>query len=331
MSAGVSCGVSFDGFAPFAEALDVARQSEAAGAASLWMAEHLGYRQSLVSCMAFALKTERAVAVPTAISPFMWHPMPVAMAMATLAEAAPGRAAIALGSGNPLFLGESGIAIDRPLRVMREFVECLRALWTGEGVTYEGEIFQLDGARMAFRPPEEIPIYIAAMGEQMLRMTGRIADGVVLSAGLSPDYAARSLALVAEGAAKAERDAAGLRRAAYIYCAVSEDGRTAIDIIRGKLAFLMRNKFLAENVRQSGLPIDTEAVMAAISKRDFAAATSLIPDEAAELFAVAGTPKAARDQLQAFIAAGIEEPVLTIVGEAKDTQLALDLIREVGA
>ena len=323
----VSFGVSFDGFAPFAEALELAKRSEAAGADSLWMAEHLGYRQSLVSCMAFAMATQRAAAVPTAISPFMWHPMPVAMAMATLAEAAPGRAALALGSGNPLFLGESGIEISRPLRVMREFVECLQALWAGEAVDYRGDIFTLDGARMAFTPPQPVPIYIAAMGEQMLGLTGRIGDGVVLSAGLSPQYATRSLDLVAAGAAKAGRDAAGIRRAAYIYTAVSEDGRSAIDIARAKIAFLLRNKFLAENVRQSGIPIDQEAVIAAVQRRDMDEAARLVPDEAAELFAVAGTPKAAADRLQSFIDAGIDEPVLTIVG---GDELSLNLIREFG-
>ena len=320
----LSIGVSFDGFQTFQDALDLARRSEDAGAGSLWMAEHLGYRQSLVSCTAFAMQTKRATVVPTAVSPFMWHPMPVAMAMATIAEAAPGRAAIALGTGNPMFLGESGIEIDKPLRAMREFIDCVRALWTGEAASYDGEVFRLAGARMAFQPPSPIPIYVAAMGPQMLKLTGRIADGVVLSAGLSPGYCSASLALAAEGAA----DPGALRRAAYIYTAVSEDGRTSIDIVRGKLAFLMRNKFLAESVRQSGIPIDLEAVTAAIAKRDFEEATRLVPDEAAEAFAVAGTPEAARKSLEAFIAAGIDEPVLTVVGDEADAPLALDLVRD---
>lgn len=324
----VSIGVSFDGFESFQDALALARQAEAAGARSLWMAEHLGYRQSLVSCTAFAMATERAVVAPTAISPFLWHPMPVAMAMATIAEAAPGRAAIALGSGNPMFLAESGIDIARPLRVMREFVECFRALMTGEAAQYEGEIFRLDGARMAFTPPSPVPVYVAAMGEQMLGLSGRIADGILLSAGLSPEYCARSLALVADGARSAGRDPDELRRAAFIYAAVSEDGRSAIDAVRGKIAFLLRNKFLAEGVLQSGIPIDQEAVIAAIGRRDFDAAARLVPDEAAEAFAVAGTPKAARARLDAFMAAGVREPVLTIVGAAGDRELALNLIRD---
>lgn len=322
----VEIGLSFDGFVSFDAAMATAREAVDAGARSLWMAEHLGYRQSLVSCMAFALGTARAKVVPTALSPYMWHPMSVAMAMATIAEAAPGRAAIAMGTGNPMFLRESGIEPERPARVMREFVECLTRLWDGEAVRYEGETVRLDGARMAFAANSKVPIYVAAMGERMLRLAGEIGDGVVLSAGLSVDYARGSLALAAEGAARADRDFDGVRKAAYIYTAVSDDGRGAIDAVRAKIAFLMRNEFLAENVAQSGIAIDREAVMDAVRRRDLDAATRLVPDEAAEAFAVAGTPRHCRDRLEAYLQAGIDEPVLTVLGEGRERELGFELL-----
>src|SRR5688572_112988 len=104
-------GVSFDGFAPYAEALAFAHEAAEAGAKSLWMADHLGYREPVLSCLGFAAAVPEVRVVPTAVSPYLRHPMPVAMQMATLAEAAPGRVALALGTGNPLFLGESGESI----------------------------------------------------------------------------------------------------------------------------------------------------------------------------------------------------------------------------
>ena len=321
-------GVSFDGFSPIWEAVDVARRAVGVGVSSLWMAEHLGYRQSMISCMAYLLSTERAMVVPTAVSPYMWHPMSVAMAMATLGEAAPGRAGIALGSGNPLFLQESGIELRKPLRVMREFVECLRALWTGEPVHYKGEAFRLAGARMEFRPSKPIPIYIAAMGEQMLRLTGQIADGVVLSAGLSSVFVSRSLRLSAEGSRRAGRDPASLRKAGYLYFAVSQNGADAIEALRSKLAFLLRNRFLSENVAQSGISIDQDAIIAAVARRDMEKATRLVPDEAVEAFTVGGTPSECRDRLEAYIKAGLQEPVLVIFGSPGDQALALTLIRD---
>ena len=324
----INVGLSFDGFASFDDTLAMARQAVDAGARSLWMAEHLGYRQSLVSCMAFALRTERATVVPTALSPFMWHPMAVAMAMATIDEAAPGRAAIALGTGNPMFLQENGIVIEKPVRAMREFIEAVRALWSGDAVTYQGETLQIAGARMMFTPAAPIPIYIAAMGQQMLRLSGRIADGVVLSAGLSADYAKRSLDRVAESARKAGRDPASLRKAAYIYVAVSEDGKSALDAVRRKLAFVMRNRFIAENVAESGIDIDLEAVRAAVARRDLDEATRLVPDEAVAAFSCCGTLNDCRRGIERYLAAGIDEPVLLLLGDSTDLERPLSLFND---
>ncbi len=324
----ISVGVAFDGFIPTREAMELARMAVQAGAKSLWMAEHLGYREAALTCMAFALSTEGAMLVPTAVSPYLWHPTPTAMTMATLAEAAPGRAAIAVGVGNPLFLQESGQPLTKPVRAVREFVECLRGLWSGQAVHYQGEMFRLAGARLAFPPAQRIPIYIAAMGPDMLRLTGRLADGAVLSAGLSTDFVKHSLLLVAEAARKAGRDSGLLRKAGYLHFAVSENGQDAIETVRGKLAFLLRNKFLAENIATSGIRIDQEAIIAAVARRDLAEATRLVSDEAVEAFAVAGTPRHCLHRLQAFVEAGLEELVLSILGGPEDRATALQLVRE---
>ena len=321
-------GVSFDGFTTTRETLETARAAAAAGARSLWMAEHMGYREACVTSMGFLMATEGTTVVPTAVSPYLWHPTPTAMTLATLAEAGGGRTAVALGTGNPLFLRESGRDLVKPLRAMREFVECLRALWSGEAVHYAGEFFRLAGARMAFAPPAPIPVYIAAMGPRMLRLTGRIGDGIVLSAGLSAAYAAHSLAAVEEGARAAGRDPAGLRRAAYLYLAVSADGKAHMEPLRGKLAFLLRNQFLAENARFTGIDIDQTAIVEAVARRDMDTATRLVPDAAVEAFAVGGTPAQCRDRLQAYLDAGIEEPVLSILGGPEERALALALVRE---
>ena len=320
-------GVSFDGFAPFADALALARRAEAAGASSLWMAEHLGYRQSLVSCTAFALETARATVVPTAISPYLWSPVSVAMAMATIAEAAPGRAALALGSGNPMFLVEAGTRLERPLVAMREFITCLRQLWSGEAGAYEGEIFRLDGMRMAFRPPRPIPLYLAAMGPRMLRLAGELVDGVLLSAGLTVEYSAESLAMAEAGARAVGRDPAALRRAAFLYTAVDENRAAAVERLRPKIAFMMRNDFVAPSVAGSGIAIDRDSVKREIARRDMERAAKLIPDEAVEAFAVCGTPEDCKRRIAEYRAVGIDEIVLLIVGDTDAEAAALDLIR----
>ncbi|MDE0172464.1 MAG: LLM class flavin-dependent oxidoreductase [Defluviicoccus sp.] len=324
-------GIRFDGFDRLSDSLEVVRRAEEAGADRIWMAEHMGYREAVVACTAYAMSTETATVIPTAISPYLWHPMPTAMSLATLADVAPGRVGVAVGVGNPLFLGESGVEPVKPVRAVREFVECLRALWTGEAVDYDGDFFRLSGARMSFSPSHPIPIYIAATGPQMLRLTGRIADGVVLSGGLTVRHVKYSLGRIADGARTAGRDPAEVRNAAFLYFSVSADGREAVDFLRGRLAFLFRNRAMAENIRSSGLPIDHEAIVAAVAERDMETAKSLVPDDAVDAFAVGGTVRNCRDRLAAYLETGVAEPVIQISGSPESRALAFRVLREFAA
>jgi 5,10-methylenetetrahydromethanopterin reductase len=324
-------GVSFDGFSPFGDALKFAREAVDSGAASLWMADHLGFRDPMLSCLAFALTTTDARLVPTAVSPYLRHPMPTAMQLATLSEAAPGRAEIALGVGNPLFLAESGESMDKPIRVMREFVAALRALWSGEPVHMQGLRFGLAGARMMFKPSAPIPIYLAPIKEQMLKLTGKIADGVVLSAGLTTQFTRHSLAVVRAGAEEAARDYGTLRTASYISFLAAPDRGEAIGKIKKQLSFLLRNKFLAENVASSGVSLDQQAIVAAMSARDFDTAQRLIPDEAAERFAVAGTVRECCDRLQQYAETGLQELVLLMAGTLDDQRYGLRVVRDLNS
>lgn len=324
----IQFGVSFDGFESTALTLETAHDVMAAGARSLWMAEHMGYREAMVTSMGFRINDPEAFVVPTAVSPYLWHPSPTVMGLATLAEVGTAPVGIAVGVGNPLFLRESGQEVVKPVRAVREFTECLRRLWSGNAVQYDGQFFQLNGARLGFQPPQPLVIYLAAMGPQMLSLAGQIADGIVLSAGLSPEFCKVSLQKVADGATKAGRDANALRRAAYLLFAVSDDGKTAIEIARGKLAFLLRNKALQPNIELTGIPVDQERIMDAVSRRDLDEATRLVSDDAVEAFSVSGTAAHCRERLEAFIRSGIDELVLMIQGTGPEREAGLKFLRE---
>jgi len=308
--------------------VETARAAEQAGAASIWMAQHMGWREAVAACGAFAVTTERAMLVPTAISPYLWHPVATAMSFATLAELAPGRAAVAVSIGNLLNLRESGWQPEKPVRAIREFVEDLRALWRGEAVSREAVSYRLDGARLHFEPPGQIPVYIASTGPQVLGLAGRIADGVLLSGGISLAYTRQCLEHTEEGRKSAAHAAEDFSRASFIFFAVSENGKDAIDEVRRKLAYVFRNKLQAGNIASAGLPIDHEAIIAAVERRDLDAAAALVSDDAVEAFGVAGTPAQCRDSYAAYVAAGLDEPILQVSGTPENRALALDLVRE---
>ncbi|GEM_PF-418101 len=325
----IRLGMRFDGFDPVGETIEVAAQAEEAGANTVWMAEHLGYREAAVSCMAFALKTKRAMVVPTAVMPYLWHPVPTAMQFATMAEAAPGRVGICISVGNLLNLRESGVSHpEKPVRVIREYVEALRSLWAGETVEQEGLIWQLRGARLAFKPPGPIPIFVASTGPQVLGLAGRIADGVLYSGGLSLASIQKCAKNAEAGIAKAGRDPSEVRKAGFVYFACSKNGTDAIEANKRKIAFLFRNSAQADNIASVDMEIDHEAIMSLVRERKIDEAAKMIPSEAVPMFTVAGTPDECRKQLQAYIDAGVDEPVIEVSGTEEEKTLALEVIRE---
>lgn len=319
-------GVFFDGFCPTAEMLEVAATAEAAGAASLWFAQHMGYRDAIVWAAAAAGVTRRATLVPTAITPYLWPPLPVAMAMSTLAESSGGRVALAVSVGNLLNLDQSGVEPVRPVRAMRDYVEALRTLQAGKVAHVEGVIHTLRGAKMGFAEHLACPIYVASTGPQMLGLAGEIGDGVLLSAGLTLVSCRRCIDLAEAGARKIGRDPAAVRKAAFINMAVSHDGASARAAMLRKLAFLFRSRGHADNIASSGLDIDHQAIIDCLARHDLDAATRLLPERAAQAFAVAGTPTECRDRLAEYLAIGLDEPIVEVTGSREERRLALDLI-----
>jgi len=320
-------GLCFDGMRPVGEMVALAREAEAAGIHSLWLAEHMGFREAIATAMATLVATERLTAVPVAINPYARHVLVHAMAAATLAEAAPGRVRWCLGMGNPMALAEMGIEARRPVVAIREYIEGLRALWAGETPRREGEFVQLRGARLAFQPPAPIPLLVAAMGPKMLEVTGALADGVVLSAGLSHAFMKHSVEAVAAGARQAGRSPASLEIVGFIITAASPQHAEAVEAARGILAYLFRSKLIADNLRFTGTRIDLEGLAEAASRRDWAAAKRHITDEVVHAYAVAGTPDACRQRLRDYLEVGLTLPVLFPVGEERHRRLVLDIAR----
>ncbi|MCC7486353.1 MAG: LLM class flavin-dependent oxidoreductase [Burkholderiales bacterium] len=327
----MSLGVYFDGFCTTGEMLEISRAAEEAGADSLWFAQHMGFRDALVWPAAAASVTRSIRLVPTAISPYLWPPLPVAMAMSTLAEFAGPRIALAVSVGNVLNLAESGAQPVKPVRVMRDYVEQLRALWAGEPVRHEGEIHGLRGARMNFDRGGGCPLYLASTGPRILNLAGRIGDGVLLSGALTLESCRRMLAAVGAGVAAAGRDARAVRKAGFILFSIAGDGRVARREMLRKLAFLFRSKGHAANIATANLGIDHQAIMDCYARHDPEGALAHLPEEAATVFAVAGNPAECRDRLAAYLAAGFDEPVIEVTGTPEQRRLALEVIREVCA
>src|SRR5258708_38986876 len=87
---------------------------------------------------------------------------------------------------------------------LRESVALIRALWTQERVSFEGQYYKTDKATIYDRPDTPVPIYVAAAGALVAKYAGRSGDGFICTSGKKPElYTETLLPKVAEGPALA--------------------------------------------------------------------------------------------------------------------------------
>jgi 5,10-methylenetetrahydromethanopterin reductase len=245
-------GLCFDGFYSIQEMTELARLADEIGIESIWMSDHLCFRDSLTTAMALLASTSKIKVAPAPMSPYSRSVIISAMSIATLDEFAPGRVVASPGTGNAAALKEAGIESPHPLQIMREYVELLRRLLRGETVQYQGKMIHMNGAKMGFVPEAAIPMYITAVRSRMLQLAGEIGEGVLLSAGCAPGYIQKCLSDIGRGAEKGGKHLHDVDVAGFVTASVADDPREAIEANKMFLAYIFRNTHHAENIRLGG-------------------------------------------------------------------------------
>lgn len=320
-------GLCFDGFYSIQEMIELARLADDASMESLWMSDHLCFRDSLVTSMALLASTKNIKVAAAPMSPYSRNPIITAMAIATMEEFARGRVIASPGTGNAAALKEAGMESPHPLKTMREYVEILRRYLKGETVDFRGEMFQVNGAKMGFFPERPVPMYLTAVRPRMLQLGGEIGDGVLLSGGCSPGYIAQCVVEIKKGAAKGGKSLSQCDVAGFVAASVSNDPREAMEANKMFLAYIFRNVHHAENIRLGGGNVDQVGLAAAVAKRDWDAAKRFISDDTVLAHSVAGTPVQCRDQLESFIRGGLNLPILLPTGTQEARRRVIEMAR----
>ena len=321
-------GLCFDGFYSVHEMIELAKLADDAGMHSLWMSDHLCFRDSLTTSMALLASTEKIKVAAAPMSPYSRNPIITAMSIATMDEFAPGRVIASPGTGNAAALKEAGMESPHPLQTMREYVEILRRYLKGDAVNFQGKMFQINGAKMGFVPPAPIDMYITAVRPPMLRLGGEIGDGVLLSGGCSPGYITRCVEEIKIGAEKASKNLKQCDVAGFVTAAVSNDPKEAVEANKLFLAYIFRNVHHAENIRLGGGTVDQEGLAAAVAKRDWEAAKQFVSDEIVHAHSIAGTPADCCKQLENFVAGGLSLPILLPTGTQQARRQVIQMARE---
>ena len=289
---------------------ELSSQAEKNGFETVWVPEG-GGRDSLTSLATIAMKTD-AVKLGTGILPiFARTPTNTAMGAAGMAAVSDGRFLLGLGVGHaPTVESRDGIPFNQPMTRMRETIQIIKALLSGEEVNFTGKQFKITGASMgAATPKTKVPIYIAALGPQMLEMVGELADGVLMN-WTAVDYLGEAIGHIKRGAEKAGRDPNEIDIAGYVRVAVGDNLTESRVSLRRQVARYASNPFYRNFFAQTGFDKEMSAAAAALADGNLDKAADSITEEMQDQVAIVGTVEECRAALEKRRAAGLQLPVI---------------------
>jgi 5,10-methylenetetrahydromethanopterin reductase len=204
---------------------------------------------------------------------------------------------------------------------MKETVLTMRRLLNMERVTFHGEFVHVDGIELDVvhgrREPRNVPIMIGATGDQMMEMTGEIADGAVMNYCVPPEYNDKALELLEKGAKKAGRQLDDLDRPQLIVCSVAHSHDEAIETTKMLLCqYLAQQPHIA---KASGVAQEVVNEIQSIlgwpaTKEQINKAKHFVPDELVNRITASGTPDEARAKVEEYKKRGCTCPILYPAG-----------------
>jgi 5,10-methylenetetrahydromethanopterin reductase len=311
------------------DGLDYVRYAEARGFEAVWQAESRLVRDAIVPMAAYAAVTEKLKVGSGVINNWTRNIGLLAATYLTLDDLAPNRIICGIGAWWDPLARNVGIDRKKPLTAMKETVLILKRLLNMERVTFHGEFIQVDGIELDVvhgrREPRNVPIFIGATGDQMMELTGEIADGAVLNYCVPPAYNDKALELLDKGAKKARRKFEDIDRPQLIVCSVDNDHGKAIDTTRGLLTqYLAQQPHIA---KASGVSTDVVEKIQSIlgwpaTNEQIQKAKHLVPEDLIEHITASGTPDEARAKVNEYVKNGCTCPILYPVGG--DVKLLID-------
>ena len=328
----VGFALGYGKFTNVREIADLMRRAEERGFEMGFFSETIELMRDSVSAMsAMGLATSKVTLGATQIVRLR-TPIYMAQSLMTLDELTGGRITLAPGSCTRSHARVHALEHQNPVQVLKEYIESMRLLFTGEKVSYQGEFVNFDNVGIGWKPLRtNIPLYIPATARPGLKLAGQIGDGVVLNAVCSPEYTANALKIIKDAAEEAGRDFSKFEVAQLINCSIADDHAKALDAIRWEVAtkldpiqlpFIARPKMRVGEpyIHEEDIPIFEEAH----AKGGMEALIKAIPDSYVEGMTASGTPDEVKARVQQYRDAGVKIPLLRPAA-ADQTDALMDL------
>ena len=278
------------------------------GYTDIWSAESDG--ADAFTPLAMAAAWEPRLRLGTAIVPaYTRSPACFAQSVASMADAAPGRFAIGIGSSSNVIVEKwNGVPFVEPYKKVRDVVRFLNDALSGEKVAKSYDTFEVNGFKLGVRPEIKPKILVAALREGMLRLAGRESDGAIIN-WLSPTDVKRVAEVVNGAAGGQEREIV-----ARIFVCPSENTDVVRAAVRFAIAAYLNVPVYAEFHRWLGRGPQLQGMWDAWKAGDRKAALAAIPDEVVDDILIHGSPAQCRAKIQQYFDNGVTTSSLAILG-----------------
>lgn len=283
---------------------------EELGYTDVWSAEAMG--ADGFTPLALASVWAPSLRLGTAIIPaYTRGPACFAQSVAALADAAPGRFVLGIGtSSNVIVERWNGIPFEEPYKKTRDMVRFLRSALAGEKITHDYDTFSVKGFRLGLRLEQPVPILIAALREGMLKLAGREGDGAIIN-WLSADDVAQVAPIVRQYGPN--EDGSEKEIVARIFVAPTEDRETVLMAGKYAIAAYLNVPVYAAFHDWLGRGEQLQPMWDLWKAGDRSAALEAIPDSLVDELIVSGSAEQCRAHVQRYVDNGVTTPALAIL------------------
>jgi alkanesulfonate monooxygenase SsuD/methylene tetrahydromethanopterin reductase-like flavin-dependent oxidoreductase (luciferase family) len=288
---------------PWNDAVRVVRTAEASGYEAVFVPE-ITAREAFSTLTGFGAATERLRLGTGVVTLQSRTPVMTAMAAATVHDVSGGRFILGIGAGSGK--GAAGLRPDagalRPLGLTEEYTRVVRTALAGERV--ESDAFGIRGFRLGLSfagDPPPPPVWVAALGDRMVALGGRAADGILLN-WCTPDRVSAARRTLADAAEAAGRDPASLTIAVYVRAALEVDEGLALPSLREMTGLYA--SFPAYRAQMAAMGLEAEAEAAAAAHA--AGRAEEVPEALVRALIVVGDRTDALERFQAYHDAGAD-------------------------
>lgn len=350
-------------FPPINEAQKTAKRLEEKGYDALWFADHLmgWYPHDIWKETVFAMRypschmfydafceicytapaTQKIKFGVSVTEIIRRHPAVMLQQAVTANHATEGRFILGIGAGEAENILPYGLNFENPVAKLEEALKLIKIMLSadyGEKINFQGRFFKFEDAVFDLKPVGELPIWLGAHGNKMLRLTAKYANGWLPST-LPPEVYAERLEKLKKFSREEKRDPEEIKKGLFLSVVVDEKKEEVEKLLKTPImkihALLMPSEFYEMLGYKHpfgkfyGL---IHYIPTKYSKEQIMEAVKKVPDEVSRLAFVAGTKDEIIKTLERFEKIGVDHVVLwnlTYFGDVTKIKSSYALIDEI--